>query len=230
MKYIDQERWPRKEHFQFFSGRSFPFYNITLPLDVTNLYERIKEDGLSFYYALIYIVTTVMSDIEDFRYRIRKDGVVLVDRLHPSFVTFDETTHLLKIIDMEITPDMNLSSFCAAADKTGREMTNHFSTSESSVRDDFIYISCTPWFSFTSMSHAADCNPDDSVPRIAWGKYERKDGKVTIPFNVQLNHRLLDGYHVHLLLEGIENFIQGSSMKCCETQPGQAGTRDRKQK
>ncbi|WP_419824086.1 CatA-like O-acetyltransferase [Anoxybacterium hadale] len=213
MKYIDIEHWSRKEHFQFFSRRTFPFYNITLPLDVTNLYKRVKEDGLSFYYAMTYIVTNVMSGIEDFRYKIRNDGVVIVDRLHPSFVTFDETTHLLKIIDIEITPGMDLSSFCAAASKAEREMTSHFSTSESSVRDDFVYISCTPWFSFTSMSHAADCNPNDSAPRIAWGKFEWKDGKVTIPFNVQLNHRLLDGYHVHLLMEGIENFIQGYQEK-----------------
>ncbi len=206
--YIDFEKWPRKELFQFFSGRSFPFYNITVPLDVTALYQKVKADGLSFYFAMTYVVTTVMSGLEDFRYRIRKDGVILVDWLSPSIVTFDKQSQHLKVMDVELTPDMDLPTFCAAAAKVEREMAGSLSVEESGRRDDFVYISCTPWFAFTCMGNPIDCDPNDSVPRVCWGKYEEKDGRVTLPLNVQFNHRLLDGYHLHLLLEGIEAFFQ----------------------
>ena len=38
MEVVDLETWPRRAHFQFFSGLSFPFYNVTRTLDVTGFY------------------------------------------------------------------------------------------------------------------------------------------------------------------------------------------------
>ncbi|NCB62916.1 MAG: chloramphenicol acetyltransferase [Clostridia bacterium] len=205
MKYIDLERWPRKEHVQFFSGISFPFYNVTSSLDVTRLYAYAKEHRLSFYYSLIYLTLTVMNGIPDFRYKIRGDKIVLHDKLHPSFVVLREPEHLLKIINLEMSGTME--EFCSAAQQRAEEQTNYFPSAESEQRDDLVYFSCTPWFSFTSLTNEMDSNPDDSIPRITWGKFEKKHGKLVLPYAVQLNHRLLDGYHLGLLLNGVQEKI-----------------------
>lgn len=210
MEYIKLENWPRGEHFKFFSGLSFPFYNVTLPLDVTGLRAYTKVNKLSFYHALVYVVTTVMNGIPDFLYKIRPGGVVLLPRIHPSFVTLDPATHLFKIVTLELEPGMDLPAFCRAAAEAERAQAGYFPTAEAEARDDFIYFSCTPWFSFTSMSHEMNCDPNDSIPRVIWGKYEEKGGRVTLPFSVQFNHRLLDGYHLELLLEGIAAFLRES--------------------
>ena len=52
-----------------------------------------------------------------------------------------------------------------------------------------------------------DLNPDDSIPRITWGKYEMRAGRLTLPYAVQLNHRLLDGWHLSQLVGGVQNFL-----------------------
>ena len=67
--------------------------------------------------------------------------------------------------------------------------------------------SCTPWFSFTSLSNEMDCDPDDSIPRITWGKYEERNGRLILPYAVQLNHRLLDGWHVAQLLQAVQGLL-----------------------
>ena len=170
MEYIDFHSWPRKEHFRFFSGLSFPFYGVTLSLDVTNLRSYVKAHGLSFYYALIYATLTAMNGLPDFLYKIRGDRIVRHDRLHPSF--------------KEPFPDAQQEN-----------------------RDDLVYISCTPWFSFTSLSNEMDCAPDDSIPRITWGKYEERNGRLILPYAVQLNHRLLDGWHVAQLLQAVQGLL-----------------------
>ena len=39
-------------------------------------------------------------------------------------------------------------------------------------------------------------NKNDSVPGISWGKYYNNDGKVLLPFSVQVNHCFADGIHI----------------------------------
>ena len=170
MEYIDFHSWPRKEHFRFFSSLSFPFYGVTLSLDVTNLRSYVKAHGLSFYYALIYATLTAMNGLPDFLYKIRGDRIVRHDRLHPSFVVLDEDTHLIKIVNVPL--DGTMEAFCRRAEEQVLTQKEPFPDAQQENRDDLVYISCTPWFSFTSLSNEMDCDPDDSIPRITWGKYE----------------------------------------------------------
>ena len=61
MEVVDLAAWPRREHFRFFSGLGFPFYNVTTSLDVTRLHAYVRARGLSFYHALIYATLSVMN-------------------------------------------------------------------------------------------------------------------------------------------------------------------------
>ncbi|MGN0747374.1 MAG: CatA-like O-acetyltransferase, partial [Aristaeellaceae bacterium] len=85
MKVIDMAAWPRREIFGFFSGVSNPFYSVTVQVDVTPLAAWAKREGLSFYYALVYLCTQAVNRTEAFRYDIREGQVVLHDRREPSF-------------------------------------------------------------------------------------------------------------------------------------------------
>ena len=207
MEYIDFHSWPRKEHFRFFSGLSFPFYGVTLSLDVTNLRSYVKAHGLSFYYALIYATLTAMNGLPDFLYKIRGDRIVRHDRLHPSFVVLDEDTHLIKIVNVSL--DGTMEAFCRRAEEQVLTQKEPFPDAQQENRDDLVYISCTPWFSFTSLSNEMDCDPNDSIPRITWGKYEERNGRLILPYAVQLNHRLLDGWHVAQLLQAVHDAGNG---------------------
>lgn len=59
-----------------------------------------------------------------------------------------------------------------------------------------IYFSCLPWMEITSLSSERVIDADDAVPRIAWGKYVRRDGRLQLCVSVDVNHRLIDGYYI----------------------------------
>lgn len=205
MELVDLEDWPRRAHFQFFSGLAFPFYNVTSTLDVTGFYPWVKERRLSFYHSLIYATMAVMNGLPDYLYKIRGEQVVKHDRLDPSFVVMDQSTHLLKILTVPFGG--TVEEFCARCARQEAEQREPFPPAESEARDDLVYISCLPWMSFTSLTNEMDTNPDDSIPRVTWGKFEEREGRLLLPYAVQLNHRLLDGWHLSQLVGGVQAWI-----------------------
>jgi chloramphenicol O-acetyltransferase type A len=62
MKYIDIENWKRKEHFAFFHRMDYPKFNICMDLDISRFKGFTRRNKLSFYYSMVYAVTTVMNN------------------------------------------------------------------------------------------------------------------------------------------------------------------------
>ena len=48
MQILDQSRWERKEIFDFFSRLEYPFYAVTLPVEVTPVRTFARENQVSF--------------------------------------------------------------------------------------------------------------------------------------------------------------------------------------
>lgn len=74
-------------------------------------------------------------------------------------------------------------------------------------RFDLIYITCIPWVSFTNLSHTISFNKDDSVPRLAWGKYFDENGKILMPFSVQAHHSFVDGIHMGKYFDALQEYL-----------------------
>lgn len=61
---------------------------------------------------------------------------------------------------------------------------------------DLIYFTCLPWVELTALTNERNFDPDDTVPRIAWGKYRDEDGVKRLQMSLELNHRFMDGIHI----------------------------------
>jgi chloramphenicol O-acetyltransferase type A len=207
MKYIDMENWKRKEHFAFFYRMNYPQYNICANIDVTRFLEFARTSKLSFYYTMIYAVTRAANEIENFKYRIRDGKVVLHDIIHPSFT--DMNIHTADDLFKIVTVDMNdnLTEFVQVAEEISRNQKTYFDLAPLAGRDDFLYITCIPWVTFTQLSHTISLNRNESAPRISWGKYFRENDKVLLPFSVQVHHALVDGFHVGKYIENLQTFL-----------------------
>jgi len=207
MRYIDLEDWKRKEHFEFFYRMDYPQFNICMNIDITRFLGFTKNSGLSFYYAMIYAVTDVMNQLEDFKYRIRDGKVVLHDKIHPSFTYMDDTDNdgLFKLITVDKMDD--IGAFEKTAKEAIRTQNNYFVFDKLIGRDDLIYITCIPWISFTHLSHTITINRNDSVPKISWGKYFKDGGNVLLPFSVQVNHALIDGFQIGKFVERLQQYL-----------------------
>ena len=118
MHKIDMNTWPRAELFRFFSGVSQPFYSVTFRVDVTNLHAYTKARGISFYYALGYLVTDAVNSVVNFRYTIRDGEVWLLDKRIPSLTDLKPGSEQFHIVTLPKTG--TLDEFCCVQSKSGR--------------------------------------------------------------------------------------------------------------
>ena len=207
MEYVDFENWKRKGHFEFFHRMDNPQFNICMDIDVSNFIQFTRKKNISFYYSMIFAATTVLNQFENFKYRIREDKVVFYDKIHPSFTDMnkDEKDDLFKMVTIELKD--NIYEFEKTAKETSENQQDYFGLDKLAGRDDLIYITCIPWISFTHISHTISLNKNDSVPRISWGKYYKQGGKTLLPFSVQVNHSLIDGFHIGMYIDRLQTFI-----------------------
>lgn len=204
MQLIDMETWPRREAFEFFSGMSQPFYSVTFRLDITRLRAYTKEHGLSFYYALVWLTTKAVNEVENFRYAISEGRVVLLDRRLPSFTDLHPGAEQFHIVNMPETGE-DMAAFCTAAKEKSAAQKGFL---EGEDTEDLIFFSCLPWVEITSVTNERDFDPDDSVPRIVWGKYAEEGGRQRLQMSLELNHRFVDGLHIGRFYEILSGMIE----------------------
>lgn len=201
MKTINLETWERKEHYLFFKKLDVPQYDITFQIDITPLYQYVKDRGISFYLTMIYVVMQTINEIDAFKYRIKDDQVVYFEKTHPSFTDVMAGSHLFKMVSTEMIEDLN--DFLTKAKEDSRAQKTLVDLKKE-ARIDMVYITSFPWGSFTSASHAYHIDPSDAIPRVSWGKYYKQEDKWLIPFNLRVHHGFIDGYDVGVFLEKLQ--------------------------
>jgi len=207
MKYIDIEKWKRKEHFAFFYKMDYPQYNICADIDITKFLSFVRKEKLSFYFSMIYAATRIVNECENFKYRIHDGEVVLHETIHPSFTQMDDDPdeELFKMLTTDF--NYNIFSFVKDAQEECEKQKGYFNPDKLIGRDDLIYITCIPWISFTHISHTISLKRDNAVPRISWGKYYMREDRILLPFSVQVHHALVDGYHVGQYITKLQTFL-----------------------
>jgi chloramphenicol O-acetyltransferase type A len=75
------------------------------------------------------------------------------------------------------------------------------------MRDDVVYHTTLPWFSFTSFAHARTPGRGDSIPRIVFGKFVNEGERKLMPISIEVHHALMDGLHVGRYLGRLEEVL-----------------------
>lgn len=204
MQKIDFDTWKRKPLFQFFEGESDPFYSVTFVQDVTKLHAYTKKKGLSFYYAMLYLAAKALNSIEAFRYGMVDGELVLFEKRRGSFTDVrpgDEYFHIV------VAPmDGTLEEYCQAAKKANEEQEEFIVFEEEG--DDLVYFTCAPWFEMTAMTNERDFQKYDAIPRVAWGKYVERDGRLQLNISVEVNHMFIDGFHIGLFHQRLAELME----------------------
>ena len=203
MKEIEMESWDRREIYEFFSALSDPFYSLTFHLDVTGLRAYCRRRGISFYYSLVYLVTQAVNRTDAFLYTVRDGKVFRLDRREPSFTDRHPGEKYFHIVTLPCCGTME--EFCAAAAEKSRAQQRFIDPAAESPA--LIYLSSLPWLDLTSLTNERDADPDDAIPRIAWGKYTEENGRVTLGLSVEVTHRFVDGADVGAFAQTLEELI-----------------------
>jgi chloramphenicol O-acetyltransferase type A len=205
MKEIDLTTWKRKQHFDFFHRMDYPQYTISFDMDSTSFLPALKRGGHSFYATMMHLSLEAACSVEPFCQRIRKNRVVQHDVLHPSFTYMEQGEELFSLITLDYKE--NIQDFERHMEHVIAQQNSYFDFGPLEGRDDFIYFSAIPWISFNHISHTISLNRDDSVPRISWGKYYTSQERSLLPYSVQVNHCLVDGFHIHEFKDALQGLL-----------------------
>lgn len=201
---LDLAGWKRRRHFEFFRHYERPWFNLCADVDVTALVARCAEPGgPSFFLASLWLSLVAANAVEELRYRLRGDQVVVHEVIHGgSTVLMPDETFAFAYFDF----DPSFPAFAeAAAPALARVTGGPGGLDPRTDSDDLIHYSMIPWVSFTSFSHARVRGQDDSVPKIVFGKHRQAGGRRLLPVSVEVHHALVDGLHVGRFYERFED-------------------------
>lgn len=198
---IDLATWNRKEHFEFFSTFEEPFFGITTPIDMTIAYEKAKAMQIPFFVYYLHKTIAAVNQVENFRYRIEENEVVLYNEIDAS-ATIMREDKTFGFSFMKFHSNIDEFTKIAETEIERIQVTPGLFTRE--FPTNIIHFSAIPWINFTSLTHSRSYTLPDSCPKVSWGKLMDKNGKKTMSVAVMAHHGLVDGYHMGLFVEALQ--------------------------
>ena len=217
MTTIDIEKLDRKKAYEMFKSFQNATYGCCVEMDVTKLLAHSKKNNQSFFINFLYIVSKTLNEIEEFRMRLVEDKPVIFERIAPGFTVM---TNKGFYINAATTFHKQYKKFYDEAYKI-KELAKQNKPLPSLTDSQYpelsaIYNTSLPWLSFVNMSHPIPANKSSqTVPRVCWGKYFERNGKILMNLNITISHVFVDGYplskaflHIQELLDNVEKVLK----------------------
>lgn len=204
MREIDIESWKRKEHFRFFEQFSDPYFSVVVNVDVTNAYNYSKKTDYSFFVLYLFACMKAFNSIENLKYRIRDDKVIVHDIIHASATILRED-NTFGFSFIQYTEDLNVFNQNFNVEK--KRILNSSNLFPKDDTDDCIFCSALPWLDFTGHKEPVFGAIKESVPKLAFGKYVKKRERLLMPISIAVNHALVDGYHIGQFVEKYQELL-----------------------
>ena len=188
---IDMASYERRAHFEYFNSMANPYMGLTVELDITDFLSKIKGRGYPSFLSFLWCVTRAANSVPELRRRIEDGGIVEFDTCR--------TSHTLSLSDgtycyCQLSADRPLAEYLEYA-QAKQELAKTDRSLDDGDGLDLYFISTLPWLSYTALVQPTP-TPADSNPRLTWGKWFERDGRVLLPFTALCNHSLVDGSHL----------------------------------
>ena len=204
---IDVESWKRREEYLFFRGFFNPMVSVTVEVDCTEAYRRAKEEGFPFSLYYMHAAVTAANHVEEFRYRQEGEEVVLYDHLDlltPIQTGDGSYRSVILEADEEWESFLHKARPVVEAARRGEGQAH----GENEHGRGVLLISVNPWYRFTSVQQAIPKEPHQNIPIFTFGKMEERDGRLTMPLAMSVNHGFVSGYEIGRYLEEAERKLK----------------------
>ncbi len=208
---LDHDTWERTELVEKYAPYAFPYINLGADLNVTGLYHFAKANDLSFYCAMIHTVCRAASEFRNFHYRLVDGAPMLCEKLDPDFAHTPKGGEQFVIIHG--TYEEDLLAFCRHTAERMDLIEERDGKYGHTGSQEILYITCIPWVKYTHFVRTFEDPRTDTIPRLSWGKYEADgEGRLMMPFSVQVHHALMDGYHVGTYMQRVQELLDSFSV------------------
>lgn len=214
-KVIKSEQLKNQSQYRWFKTFANPCYGLNVKMDVSEVVKYSKETKTSFFVNILYLITTALNSIEEFKIREVKDEIRIYDTINPTFTVMTEAG-IYENAGFKMVDDYK--SFYRIAkeiiEKVKKQTSFKQTYNDSMLFDDY-YMTCLPWICIEAMTHPLCENNNESltVPRLCWDKYRIENGKYVMLLNITVSHCYIDGYTLSKGFARIqENFDQTYSI------------------
>ena len=167
-------------------------------------YSAVVPD-VSVTLAYHYFALRVANEIEPFRYRLRRGKVLVHDVINGgTTVLLPNESFTFAYFDYH----EDFEKFITRAQRAVNEVQKGDHPLARRPDDNAIHFTTLPWVSFTSFAHARNWGLEDSVPKIAFGKFVKENDRIRLPISVEVHHALMDGLHVGRFLTRLEEMLK----------------------
>ncbi|ULC58127.1 CatA-like O-acetyltransferase [Flaviramulus sp. BrNp1-15] len=203
MRKININTWNRKQHYEHFSALADPYFGVVIPFNVTKAYNFSKENSISFFGKYLHDCMKAINDVENLRYRIENNNVVEYDVIHASSTMMrEDKTFGFSFIDFD--EDLNVFIKNVEAEKDRINNTQDLFPPKNGL--DCIHCSAMPWLNFSGHKEPVS-GAVESVPKIAFSKISNFENELMMNVSVNVNHALVDGYHVGLFSDKFQEYL-----------------------
>ena len=204
---IDHSTWSREEYFNHYFSDTPCTYSMTLELDIT----RLRQLKLNLYPTMLYIITTVVNQHEEFRTAFDSNGNVgIYDQLMPCYTVFHNTSETFSNIWTVYSEDF--LSFC---ENYKNDIDEYGSvermTPKPNMPENTFPISMIPWTSFHGFNLNLQKGYDYLLPIFTMGKFQFIHKRCLLPISIQVHHGVCDGFHLCRFINEVQNMIDGFS-------------------
>jgi chloramphenicol O-acetyltransferase type A len=202
---IDIKTWPMAQTFYYYTQIAPVTYTVNDSMDVTIMRKMLKEKGIKFFPAYLYIVTRAISSQQELRMAKKDDVLGYWDCLTPAYPQFHEDDKTTSLLWTEYDRDF-MTFYSRYIEDTGKYGKDHGTLTSKGIPPANSYIiSCIPWFTFNSFSlHIQKIN-DYYVPSLEAGAFHESGGRIMMPLSVTVHHATTEGYHLKLFFEEIQH-------------------------
>ena len=142
-KKVDFSTWPRGDLFQFYMDHMRVVMSLTVDMDVTPLVRFVRQRGMKFYPAMIWVVSRVINTHEEFKLGWDQDGnLIRWDFVSPSYAHFHREDENFTKLVTEYAGELSVfhARFLRDRERYGelRGVVGH-------QPPNFFDVSCLPW-------------------------------------------------------------------------------------
>jgi chloramphenicol O-acetyltransferase type A len=191
-KIIDINNWDRTELYKHYDLCTNPFIILTTTIDITNLYNYVKENKLSMYASLGFYLLNAINEFDGFKYRKEDNELVLFDIVNANFT---DSTGNNDLFFYSVNYNDNLLDFNKEYRNNREEyLHNNKKYKNKKPNENEVWFSCAPWFNINSL--IPPFNHDNYIPQFIWDKFKIENNKVTTNLMIMVHHGFIDGYHL----------------------------------
>lgn len=206
---IDLQTWPRGQMFYYFSKIAPTGYSLTVDLDVTKMRSTLKESGLKFFPAYLWLVTKTLNRQVEFKVAEQDGQLGYYETLTPLYAAFHEDDKTFSLMWTEFHEDFAVF-YQSYLENQKRYGENHGVLAQPERPPANSYtVSCIPWVTFSHFAVHSYENKPYYFPSVESGKFYEKDGKTWMPLSITCHHATTDGYHVHGFLMELQEAMDG---------------------